>query len=72
MGTIARKSAAFVATTYIDIWEAAIGEELNCKREPSNSIRRGGCEGRLQLSVRQASPSENIPVFITHKRNEQP
>ena len=24
----------------MDIWEAAIGEELNCKREPSNSIDR--------------------------------
>ena len=24
----------------MDIWEAAIGEELNCKREPNNSVDR--------------------------------
>ena len=40
---ISRKSAVFVATTYnsyYNIWEAAIGVELNCTREPSNCVDR--------------------------------
>ena len=57
MGTVSRKSVAFMVITYIyarDIWEAAVGEELNCKREPSNSVNRytmAVVKGDIQLSV---------------------